>query len=113
MLVPCIATHVLDLAGTASRMFPTVVPWGTVFHLGPVGIGTGPLAAIVFNIGIFAVVLHRFIRVARDEAHAAAELEAARAIQRILIPAQPESAAGISIDAAFLPAVANVPATLR
>jgi phosphoserine phosphatase RsbU/P len=103
-LVPCVASVVLDLAWVAARGFPAVVPWGPNFHLGPVGIPGNYLAAFVFSLGIGAVVLYRFMRVTRDEAHAAAELEAARAIQRVLIPAQPESAPGISIDAAFLPA---------
>lgn len=103
-LVPCVASAILDLAWAAAYAFPAAVPWGPDFHFGPVGIAGNYLANISFSLGIFAVVLYRFIRVTRDEAHAAAELEAARAIQRVLIPAQPQSAPGVSIDAAFLPA---------
>jgi Stage II sporulation protein E (SpoIIE) len=102
-LVPCLACVVLDLAWVAALSFPAAVPWGLDFHFGPVAIAGNYLASISFNLGIVAVVLYRFVRVARDEAHAAAELEAARAIQRVLIPAHPASAPGISIDAAFLP----------
>jgi phosphoserine phosphatase RsbU/P len=103
-LVVWVANDVLNLACDVAIVFPGSVPWAPDFHFGPVGISGTYLANLVCSLGIAAIVLYRLMRVARDEAHAAAELEAARAIQRVLIPAQPASAPGISIDAAFSPA---------
>jgi serine phosphatase RsbU (regulator of sigma subunit) len=51
-----------------------------------------------------AVVLFRFVRVTRDEERAAAELEAARTVQQILVPEEIPSIPGFSIQAVYQPA---------
>ena len=103
-LVPCVAAIVLDLAWAAALTFPHAVPWGMVFYLGPVGIHGNYLAHFVFSLGIVAVVLYRFMRVTRDEARTAAELEAARTVQQILVPEEVPTIAGFSIQAVYHPA---------
>lgn len=75
-----------------------------IFYLGPVGIPGNYLAAIVFSLGIGAVVLSRFIRVARDEERAAAELEAVRTVQQVLVPEDIPTIPGFAIEAVYHPA---------
>jgi hypothetical protein len=104
LLIPAIAWVLLDLAWAASIAYPSVAPWGGVIHFGPVGIGSNNLGYILFCLGIVAVVLRRFIRVARDEEHAAAEFEAARTVQQILVPEQVPTIPGFSIQAVYHPA---------
>jgi hypothetical protein len=104
LLVPCVACIVLDLAWAAALSFPSAVPWGSIIFLGPVGIAGNYFANISFDLGIAAVVLYRFIRVARDEERAAAELEAARTVQQILVPEEVPSIPGFSIQAVYHPA---------
>jgi hypothetical protein len=104
MLVPCTASAVINLVFFAALTFPAVVPWGRNFHFGPVSMPGNYFASIPFNLGIIAVVLYRFIRVARDEERAASELEAARTVQQILVPEEVPSIAGFSIQAVYHPA---------
>jgi hypothetical protein len=98
------AIDVLSLAYILAIAFPGAVPWGPSIHFGPVGIRGNYLANLVASLGLAAVVLYRFIRVARDEAHAAAELEAARTVQQILVPEEVPSIPGFSIQAVYHPA---------
>jgi Stage II sporulation protein E (SpoIIE) len=103
-LVPSVVHIVLDLAWAAALTFPHAVPWGMEVYLGPVGIHGNYLAQISFNLGIVAVVLYRFMRVTRDEARVAAELEAARTVQQILVPEETPNIPGFSIQAVYHPA---------
>jgi hypothetical protein len=104
-LVPCMAMVVLNLAFVATWMVPpSVLPWKPVYHIGPVGFPITYLGSFVFDLGIVAVVLYRFIRVARDEERAAAEFEAARTVQQILVPEEIPSIPGFAIEAVYHPA---------
>jgi serine phosphatase RsbU (regulator of sigma subunit) len=58
----------------------------------------------VFLISIAVVMFFRFSRVSREQARAAAELAAAREIQRHLVPAVLPSLPNYAIEAAYLPA---------
>ena len=104
LLIPAIAWVLLNLAWGASIAYPAVAYWGGVFRFGPVGIQGNHLGYMLFCLGIVAVVLRRFIRVARDEEHAAAELEAARTVQQILVPEEVPIIPGFSIQAVYQPA---------
>jgi hypothetical protein len=104
MLIPTVLAVSLNFAWGAARVFPTTVPWGDEFHFGPIGIAGNCLGGMVFCLGLFAVVLFRFIRVARDEERAAAELEAARTVQQILIPDQSDALPGFSVESVYQPA---------
>jgi hypothetical protein len=104
-LIPAVVMILLTLAwGVALALPPGGVPWGVAFHFGPVGIAGNELGSMVMCLGIFAVVLFRFMRVARDEERAAAEFEAARTVQQILVPEEVPTIAGFSIEAVYQPA---------
>lgn len=58
----------------------------------------------MFLLAIGIVMFFRFTRVSREQAHAAAELEAARSIQSLLIPANPPTTPGFTVESVYLPA---------
>jgi sigma-B regulation protein RsbU (phosphoserine phosphatase) len=62
------------------------------------------LADILFLIAMFAILIHRFARSAQHQERFAAELEAARIIQQILIPEALPTLPGFAIQTAYLPA---------
>jgi hypothetical protein len=104
-LIPAVVAVSLDFAWMAAIALPPgVAAWGGMYHFGPVGIAGNELGSMVLSLGIFAVVLFRFIRVAREEERAAAELEAARTVQQILVPEEVSSIPGFSIQAVYQPA---------
>ena len=79
------------------------------FLANPVQIGPYPLAVVdigtlLFLLAIGFVMFFRFTRVSREQARAAAELDAAREIQQRLVPAQLPDLKGWRIRAAYLPA---------
>jgi len=61
------------------------------------------LANLLFLIAIAVVMFFRFTRVSREQAHAAAEFEAARAVQQRLVPPATDIP-GFRIESAYLPA---------
>ena len=61
-----------------------------------------PLGMFLLAIGI--VMFFRFTRVSREQARAAAELDAAREIQQRLVPASHPALPGYQLEAAYLPA---------
>jgi hypothetical protein len=79
------------------------------FLANPVQIGPYPVAifdigTLLFLLAIGFVMFHRFTRVSREQARSAAELDAAREIQRRLVPAHIPAVKGWRIEAAYLPA---------
>jgi hypothetical protein len=75
----------------------------------PIQIGAIPLqisdvGSVVFLVAIGIVMFFRFTRVSREQARSAAELEAAREIQRRLVPAILPTVEGYRIESAYLPA---------
>ena len=62
------------------------------------------LADGIFLLAIGIVIFVRFTRVTRQQAHAAAEFEAARAVQQVLVPVENPSIPGFRIDGLYLPA---------
>jgi phosphoserine phosphatase RsbU/P len=69
------------------------------FSLEPFDIGD-----LVFLLAIGIVMFFRFTRVSREQARAAAELEAAREIQQRLVPVELPTVPGCRIESAYLPA---------
>jgi hypothetical protein len=104
LLIALIPYSCLQFAWAGALAFPATVPWGEVYRFGLVGVNGETLAGVVFVLGIVAVVLYRFIRISQDEGRAAAELEAARNIQQILIPDRTESVSGFSVESIYQPA---------
>lgn len=73
-------------------------------QLGPIPLQTIDLGSLLFLLAIGVVMFFRFTRVSREQARAAAELEAAREIQQRLVPASLPPVAGWRVEAAYLPA---------
>jgi len=108
-------------------ILPSLVPtaMGVTFDLGlvssyvgwrrfdsltdPIQIGVFPVqisdaGSVVFLVAIGFVMFFRFTRVSREQARTAAELAAAREIQRRLVPAILPLVEGFRIESAYLPA---------
>ena len=97
LMVPFACIPLFTLVGILATFFPRIFPLTGRTRIGHIGIGLDDLASVLFIFGILAIVLYRFVRVSRDEQRAAAELEAARNLQQILIPAS------ASNDSAHIP----------
>jgi hypothetical protein len=84
--------------------------WGRLDFLadpipaGPVPLQLSDLGDLLFVLAIGVVMFHRFTSVSREQARAAAELGAAREIQRRLVPETLPEIAGYTIEAAYFPA---------
>jgi serine phosphatase RsbU (regulator of sigma subunit) len=57
----------------------------------------------VFLASLIAVILYRFVRVSQEEQRSAAEIEAARSVQALLIPTQLPSNRNFMMESAYLP----------
>jgi phosphoserine phosphatase RsbU/P len=73
------------------------------FHLGPIEFNTSTAAYTVFLASLIAVILYRFIHVSQEEQRSAAEIEAARSVQALLIPTQLPSNRNFMLESAYLP----------
>jgi sigma-B regulation protein RsbU (phosphoserine phosphatase) len=73
-------------------------------QIGPVELQPWDLANFLFVPAIVAVIFLRFSRLSRDQARAAAELDAARELQQRFVPAALPHAPGYRIQAAYVPA---------
>jgi hypothetical protein len=71
---------------------------------GPVPISSFDLADLMFLLAIGIVMFFRFTRVSREQARAAAELEAARNMQSLLIPDTAPATPGFTVETVYLPA---------
>lgn len=72
--------------------------------IGAVQLQTPDIAALLFLFAIAIVMFFRFTRVSREQARAAAELDAAREIQRRLVPEVLPQIRGLRVEAAYRPA---------
>jgi hypothetical protein len=104
-LLPLATTAISDL-GDASIF----AGWGKLdFMANPIPVGAvslqpADIGDFLFLLAIGAVMFFRFTRVSREQARAAAELVAAREIQRRMVPAHLPEVAGYALEAAYLPA---------
>jgi uncharacterized membrane protein len=104
-LAPAVSTALFDL-GTASisldwRAFNFLVE---PVQMGPIALQLVDIGTLLFLLSIALVMFFRFSRVSREQARAAAELAAAREIQRYLVPEMLPSLPNYMIEAAYLPA---------
>jgi hypothetical protein len=74
------------------------------FHLGPIEFGVSILTYSIFLASLIAVILYRFVHVSQEEQRSAAEIEAARSVQAMLIPTQLPSNRNFMLESAYLPA---------
>lgn len=70
----------------------------------PFPVGGGALIGILCNCAVGGVLILRFARTRRDEERLAAELEAARAVQHVLVPDEIPSVPGFQIECVYRPA---------
>lgn len=74
------------------------------FHVGPVEFPIGTVTYTAFLASLLAVIFYRFIHVSQEEQRSAAEIEAARSVQALLIPTQLPSNHNFMLESAYLPA---------
>ena len=74
------------------------------FHLGPLVFSTSTIAYLIFLGSLIAVILYRFVHVSQEEQRSAAEIDAARSVQALLIPTQLPSNRSFVMESAYLPA---------
>jgi hypothetical protein len=104
-LLPLATSSMLNV-GTASVYFG----WGFAdflqnpIPLGPVPLQPTDIGDFLFVLAIGLVMFFRFTRVSREQARAAAELDAAREIQQKLVPARLPEVEGYAMEAAYFPA---------
>jgi hypothetical protein len=104
-LLPAATAAITDV-GSAS----IYTGWGTAdfltypIRVGPVPLQIEDLGDFLFLLAIGAVMFHRFTSVSREQARTAAELAAARDIQRRLVPETLPEIEGYEIEAAYFPA---------
>jgi len=77
----------------------------------PLTIDAGPIPIHMSSLGDFAgilvillIIYFRFMRIYRDQEHAASELAAARSVQELLIPREKIATPGFEVDAVYSPA---------
>jgi sigma-B regulation protein RsbU (phosphoserine phosphatase) len=73
-------------------------------HLGPIQYSNSTLSYLVFLASLLAVILFRFVRVSQEEQRSAAELDAARSVQAMLIPTELPSSHNFVLESAYYPA---------
>jgi phosphoserine phosphatase RsbU/P len=73
-------------------------------HMGPVEFSTSTVTYLIFLGSLIAVILYRFIRVSEQEQRSAADLEAARSVQAMLIPTTLPGNRNFVMESAYLPA---------
>jgi hypothetical protein len=74
------------------------------YHLGPIQFPLSIITYTIFLGSLLAVIFYRFIHVSQDEQRSAAEIEAARSVQAMLIPTQLPSNHNFMLESAYLPA---------
>ena len=74
------------------------------FHFGSIEYSTSIVTYLVFLGSLIAVILYRFVHVSQEEQRSAAEIDAARSVQALLIPTQLPSNRNFVLESAYLPA---------
>jgi hypothetical protein len=72
--------------------------------LPPFSVRTGILLHLIFLLAMCVFLILRFTRARRREAQLAAELEAAREVQQVLLPDQLDQCSGFVVECVYLPA---------
>ncbi len=72
-------------------------------HVGPIQFPISVVTYTVFLFSLLAVIFYRFIHVSQEEQRSAAEIEAARSVQALLIPTELPSNHNFMLESAYLP----------
>jgi sigma-B regulation protein RsbU (phosphoserine phosphatase) len=73
------------------------------FRIGPIEFPLSIVSYSVFLASLLAVIFYRFIHVSQEEQRSAAEIEAARSVQAMLIPTKLPSNHNFMLESAYLP----------
>jgi len=73
------------------------------YRVGLIEFNNSTAAYLLFLASLVAVILYRFVHVSELEQRSAAEMDAARSVQALLIPTQLPSSRNFSLDSAYLP----------
>ncbi len=84
--------------------FSAVNQWFNNTSLWPFPFSVTKVADLLLQLGLVSVLLLRFVRSRREEQRLASELEAARAVQQVLVPEKIPQVAGLAIDCVYKPA---------
>lgn len=104
LLVPFIVLQLSALLAQAQSASPSRFGEMWQGHFGGIGFRAPDVGALLIILAVLAIVLYRFIRVSNSEQLASSELEAARTVQQLLIPAVQPAAPGFSVESVYLPA---------
>ena len=114
-LLPTVTLFLFDLGGAFAGMFG----WAHFaillepVPLGPVELQVADLGNLTFLFAMAFVMFFRFTRVSREQARAAAELNAAREIQQRLVPASLPKVQGYTIESAYRPQTRSAATSTR
>ena len=97
MIVWAAATSGLGAAQKIDAWLLAVTEW-------PFPIGMSDITDTLMQLSIFGILLLRFARSRRDEERLKSELEAARAVQQVLVPEEIPAIPGFAIEAVYHPA---------
>jgi len=76
----------------------------TTFDVGAFVINASDIATIYFWVTLLVIIVLRTVRIAQERSEIAAEIEAARTVQQMLIPAVPPVTPGFAVESVYLPA---------
>ena len=105
LVVGTIAGRVLWI--TYSSGYTAIGPWRDRFNqiaTWPFPISVNDIAEFLTQLALLAIMVLRFTRTRRDEQRMAGELDAARAVQQVLVPAENPVIPGFAIEAVYKPA---------
>jgi phosphoserine phosphatase RsbU/P len=103
---------ILSVIGIIEPIVTSVISDETgVVYRSPLTIDAGPIPIHMSSVGDFAgilvillIIYFRFMRIYRDQEHAASELAAARSVQELLIPREKAATPGFEVDSVYCPA---------
>jgi hypothetical protein len=104
LFFPVFVQNAYGLMNSIAWGSPTWLKPEWIANLSGRGLSAFDPASLFFNVGVVLVVLLRFNRVSKDEQVAASEFEAARTVQKLLIPTSAPATPGFSVESIYIPA---------
>jgi hypothetical protein len=112
LLIPVGLDYAVNLIGSIAMVANTAgygaarefLNWWRNVAQWPFPMGMGDIADTLMQLSIFGILLLRFARSRRDEERLKNELEAARAVQQVLVPEEIPTIPGFAIEAVYHPA---------
>jgi phosphoserine phosphatase RsbU/P len=110
LLIPTLLANlssVLNLAQEAGRSFGWIKSqrnWLPTTHFGDFDFSSDTWFQILFFVALLVLLFYRFLNISRQQTRSAAEIEAARQVQQVLLPEQLLSIPGVTIESEYHPA---------